>query len=134
MDLDKAMKKVLLDLALLSHGSTTRLDANRTNNGPKSDRPRPPGENDPPHIRFARRYTAASTPHSKREVLLAAMKELGEWKRTRGPSEPLHGTVQWKRMVANSPNTGDELARVHGISRRTVQTYRKQYRTTKTYR
>jgi hypothetical protein len=118
---------ILLRLELLSHGATASIDANRVH-GSKERPSQPAGESRPPHLEYRRRYENAHTERGRREVVDEAQECLDEWTHKKPPEHPEYGSYHWKLAIANSNKTGAELARFHGISRQTVQIYRRKFR------
>lgn len=118
---------ILLRLELLSHGATMTIDANRVH-GTKERTAMPAGEGRPPHLEYRDRYECARTDKSRREIVDEAQKCLDEWTHSRPPASPEWGSYHWKVMIANEREIGRSLANKYGISRQTVQTYRRLYR------
>ena len=71
--LDEQMRIVLLELMLVSSGTTTSYNA--TGGGEKIN-PMPPGEKIPPHDYWARQYDAQETDDGRRAIIKAARDDL----------------------------------------------------------
>ena len=57
----------------------------------------------------------------------AASQALEAWRRPPRPSEPLPDDPRFKRWIAESPSSAPELARIYGLSTRTIHRWRSQY-------
>lgn len=77
---------------------------------------------------FRERMARASSGRQLRSVLEDARKALEHWKRSAKPSEPVRGDPQFKRWLAESPDSVETLVHRFGITRQYVYRVRKQYR------
>lgn len=127
-------------LELMPHGATTSWDSA----GRGKPESRPPGGGvgheegeyaQLSHASFRRRLLKAHTARDFRAIADAAEAALEAWRRT--PEIDLvlertdahgHYTFWLKRLVANSDESPTELARLYGVSRQTVYTWRAKYR------
>lgn len=122
-----AFRAVLVQMHLVSYGTTSRLDGDLV----KQSAERglwPAGESDAMFDEFERRWNHASHPEAKRRVLEEARERLQNYRRAKTPVVVEPHTIAWRREIANSDKSGAELARLYGVSRQTVQTYRRNYR------
>ena len=78
---------------------------------------------------FKRRALKANTLRDFEAILTEARAALEAWRRPPKPTEPLPGDPLFKRHVAESAKTAPELARLYGISARTVHRWRRKYAT-----
>lgn len=127
MDLEKRFHKALCGLYMLQHGGTIQTDKDIVH-GSRDKGGRPAGESEPPYEEFVRRWERAFSHSSRLAIVEEAERDLTNWKITKGSDEPEYGSVQWKRMIANSDKTPTELARLHSVSRQSIYTYIQQYR------
>lgn len=130
----------VIQLELMPHGSTTSWDSA----GRGKPESRPPGGGigheegeyaQRGHDSFRRRLRTAVTARDFRSIADDAETALEAWRRT--PEVDLvlertdaHGqyTFWLKRLVANSNDSPTELARLYGVSRQTIYTWRAKYR------
>jgi hypothetical protein len=127
--LEREMRQLLLDLELCSHGRTMGLDGRVT--GSKDQSPILRSDEEPyPHEEFRARWASARSATARFEVVRKAREALRDLRRTPAPQRALlePGSLAWKRDIANSSDSVEDLVRVNEISRQTVWRYRKMYR------
>jgi hypothetical protein len=79
------------------------------------------------HIHFRRRLDGCWTEPEYGALARDVEEALEAWQRTPAPSSPEPGTLAFKRMIANSAEPVEDLARKHSVSRAAVYRYRKLY-------
>jgi len=130
-DLTRQFRRCLAALELVSHGTTTRSfgdGVRRRRHGSQILRL----DAEPyPHERLQALWEEARSLDAWEEVLAEARETLHNLRKS--PPAPKayreRGTLAWKRMIASDTRTPvAELARRHGISRKTVYDYRRCFR------
>lgn len=125
--LEQRLWNALTVMQLLSNGTTQRFDGDRVTGS--KDRPLlPAGERRPEFLEFQARFARARSYSSRLAIVEEAERVLDEWRKRKPMDNPERGSYWWKKEIANSDRTGAELARLYGISRQTVQAYRRKYR------
>lgn len=118
-ELDRAMHQVLIQLELISHGTTASYNPG----GGNDDSVYPPGETQPPHITYRCRYQRCCTDIRRQAVIQAACDELERIKRT--PTKPAIPFKQ--RILTEWEGHGDTyVAQVTNTPRSTIRLWRKQ--------
>jgi hypothetical protein len=128
--MEREMRKTLAELELISHGRVPHIEGRVTGSKDHSPIMRV-DEEAYPHEFWRGEWNAATTDQERREALEGAWRALEGLRRQPQPPDELleRGTLAWKRRIANDNRTSvAELARLHGISRRTVYTYRRKFR------
>lgn len=142
---ERRLRQVLAELELVSHVPAVNLDPlTRETSGEGIGGKRPPGgidrrddrrdDDDHHHPQksvdhFRRRLAHARTDEQRALILTDAEAALAAWKRQPAAStEPAYGSPQWKRWVAESKLSHQQVADKFGISRSYVAKVRKQYR------
>jgi hypothetical protein len=74
LDLEREMRRVLMDLEMTSNGVTASLDGN--GGGAPGSAPPKSGDWDPPHLRYRRKWNTAGNDGERRRVLERARDEL----------------------------------------------------------
>jgi hypothetical protein len=134
---------VLADLELISNVSAASLERSSGDSQEDVGGKRPPGGTDrqgdrePDYPQKSAGYIRRRIKHAAQRgvdaELDAIIREGHEARDTcrRQPEpagiEPERGTLQWKRMIANSPERNDVLASRHQIKKRTVYLLRQKY-------
>jgi hypothetical protein len=124
------MAQVLAELELVSHGRTMRPDGRVA--GSKDPSPILRVDEEPyPHETFRAMWDAAETAERRAQVLADAKTALEAMRKAPPPPDQflVRGTFAWERMIALDDETPIvELARLHGISRKTIHAWRKKHR------
>ena len=133
-----ALQRTITSLELMSHAASQALDPQPRDTSSSRGGGRPPGGVDYAGDREAD-YRQKSAEHYKRRVgrantntdlyliLVDAEQALEAWRRPPRPSEPLPDDPRFKRWIAESPSSAPELARIYGLSTRTIHRWRSQY-------
>lgn len=87
------------------------------------------GDTEPEFLTLRRRLKRATTVDELRDIRDTAHAEREALVQQTQTDNPEPGTLQFKRMIANSPLNPTELHRLYGVSRTTVYAYRAKYRT-----
>jgi hypothetical protein len=135
--------QILAELELCSHVSAVNLNPSSRDAGEDIGGKRPPGgidgredrhrsedEDDERVLRSAQHFKRQLA-HGRpaRHVLRDATAALAAWKRQPAPTGELeYGSPQWKRWVAESPLSDEEVASRYNVSRRYISKVRAQYR------
>lgn len=85
------------------------------------------GDLEPEFVTLRRRLQRATTDNEARQIRDTALAEHNALTQQAATANPEPGTLQWKRMIANSTLTPTELYRLYGVSRPTIYRYRAQY-------
>ena len=140
MTVQGELRQVLAELELVSQVSAVDLDptardtsqsigGNRPSGGinRKDDREPDYPQKSVEHFRW--RAAGARSEYQLALILKDARVALEAAKRQPEPGniEPERGTLAWRRMIANSPDTARELGRRFELSQRTVHRYREMY-------
>lgn len=125
--IEHAMRQVLLELELISHGKTATIDPNAVHSTNDTHKP-PSGEPQPPHLHYQHRWNNSRTHRSRQIVLQDAQDELDAIKRAKPPTEPEWGSYWWKVQVANDDRPIEVVSRLYSIGKSTVSKYRSRYR------
>ena len=136
----QALQATINSLELISHTGATALDPQPRDTADGTGGQRPPGgidhagDREPDYRQksaehFKRRALKANTLRDFEAILTEARAALEAWRRPPKPTEPLPGDPLFKRHVAESAKTAPELARLYGISARTVHRWRRKYAT-----
>ena len=136
MQLEREMRQVLLQLELVSQGTTQAWDSEGGHAPPASRPPvgvdwkdRPVNHDARPAAMYARQYAACTTEGCRRLVFNEASQALDVARRACRPgNEPPKDSIYWREEVANDPRGATEVARHYMISRRTVYDLRAKYR------
>jgi hypothetical protein len=132
------LRRVITSLELVSHTSAQALDPQPRETTDSKGGARPSGGVDHAGDReqdyrqksadhFMRRVGKAKTVGDLEAILGEARDALEAWRRPPKPLEPLPDDPRFKSYVAASDKSASELARLHGISARTVHRWRAQY-------
>jgi hypothetical protein len=125
---ERAMRKLLADLELVSHGRTMRVDGRVT--GSTDPSPMLRVDDEPyPHEHYRQRWQHADD-DERRQVLADARAHLESIRKTPPPPEHLleRCTYPWYVQIANDRETPvAELARLHGVSRKSIYAWREKY-------
>lgn len=133
--------QIIAQLHMMSHVSAANLEPSSGDASESKGGKRPPGGIDPkgdrtPEFRqksaehFSARARGCKTDRDYQAVLEDAKAALEAWKRTpaiAGDSAPPYGTIQWKRWVAESKESGAELARKFNVTAQYIGQVREQY-------
>lgn len=134
-------RRLIAELELVSHAPTRSYDSDGRGGGDQSRAPvtghkraprdplghRELDDHEPAFIPLRRRLRYATTDHALERIITDAKQELDLAKRASVPAKLEHGTIAWRRHIANSTLGATELARLHGISRQYVYELRAKY-------
>lgn len=139
-DIRNQLSQVLLDLELVSHGCTMNFDPSRGGGDPLGpsggirhgdDKRFVKGEENhmrqKSHLFFVQRVRAANSDAELELLLRDAREALDAWQRTPQTLEPEYGSFAWKRMIAESSLSDQELAVKWHVSSKQIGNYRKKY-------
>lgn len=110
MTLHQAMRRVLAELELLSHGKVTSY--NPSGHG-EADSREPTGENAPPHLEYAQRWRE----HPTENTLTAARDHLAAWKKRATPLPDTDMPSLEEMVIEEGENyAADQVAAKFGIA------------------
>lgn len=142
MILERQIRQVLAELELVSQAPVQNFESSGRDRGEdiggrcpgtpskvvsKDDREWDYAQKSVEH--FRRRLANAHSDIVLAMILRDARVALKAWKMQPEPVgvEPEQGTLAWKRMIANSPETAERLSKKHSIGVRSVYRYREMY-------
>jgi hypothetical protein len=108
--MNKAMRQVLAELELISHGATVRFDPSTSHGHAGSTIPS--GESNPVHLRFRARFETCRTDRDRELALEAAQAELRSLKTRTMPITGVDGAELLRRQILedHAGNTATEVA------------------------
>lgn len=128
MTLEQRLWNALVAMQLLSNGKTQRFDGDRVS-GSRGSSLFPAGEARCEFLDFQARFARARSYKSRLEIVEDAERTLEQWRKSRPSARPEPHTYWWRVEIANSDLPPKEILRVYSISRQSLWTYRRKYRT-----
>jgi len=122
--LDTLMRTALAKLEMVGLGGTWHYAAREPHSGGDLDGA-PPGARDAPHEFFRRRYEGCRTDEQRREVVRAALRELGRIRRSSPPPPRVRPTDE---AIGRDSRPVPVVADEAGISQSRVYQLRREYR------
>jgi len=133
------LAQVIAELSMISHVPAVNLEPHLSTEEDIGGRKPPGGTNHSddrdPDIwvksaeHFQIRMAGCRTSRDLELVLVDARRALQAFKRSPAVpgKDPEYGSVHWKRMIANSTESDDELSRKHGCSRAMIHKVKRLY-------
>lgn len=126
LDLEREMRRVLLDLEMTSCGVTASFDS--AGGGAFGSAPPKTGDDDPPHIRYRRGWERAADDDERRRVLEQAVDELDAIRKSRAGEGSETEVERTRRMLREGEGfTAREVAVRFGVTEAAVRRTRARH-------